>query len=75
MNTTYTCTRCGGDMEYKEGFQHRCESCGLAHTVSPDADYVDGRFRDASVVKPVICDCHMRSQFHEPMCPNVGPTT
>ena len=71
---TYMCPKCDADVSVEASKETgRCENCGTAFAVSRDADFVNGRFQDRTVLNIVPCDCHMRSQHHEPMCPSHGP--
>lgn len=70
----YTCPKCEEDFLVEDHETHaRCKNCGQAVRVCRDADFENGSWRDLTTLEPVLCDCHMRSQHHEPMCPNDGP--
>lgn len=72
---TFDCQKCGAEIEVDNtGMLPRC-SCGQAYRLNIDAEFVDGQWRNLSSIHPVICDCFMRSQYHEPMCPNEGMAT
>jgi hypothetical protein len=71
----YECPKCSGDVPVKELDKiARCPDCGIALTINADAEFENGTWRDLTTISIVPCDCHMRSQHHEPMCPSVGPT-
>lgn len=73
MTKEYICPKCQSDVTVSESDRVvRCADCGQACTVDADADYENGRWIDLTKLFAVKCDCHMRSQHHEPQCPSQG---
>ena len=69
------CKKCGENIVIpSDATGVRCESCGQAYQVDADAEFSDGTWKNLTSIKQITCDCALRSQHHEPMCPNAGPT-